>query len=270
METKKEKERKKQGCKDDLENERKEKREREKKEVRLRTRLRSIVEKRTKSYGVHAGTKTKTMTESLSSTLPTTANFNNDHALYTTAKPKKKKKKRKKKYTPRTNGFGNSWKHRFLDTTATGSRCVSLSLTNLVLMVYTYIYISLYVWSTLDGIFVRFLAIYARIPTVCAHTYTHTHTHTEDKVKGHACQPLIQHPHVHTFIFHSSTSSPPSVRHLDVLRPGVGNVYARIEEMRFLHRSFDCSELTISEIERMLPAISFLFFFLWTFFHERN
>lgn len=43
--------------------------------------------------------------------------INQDHADYTTAK-------KKKKNTPRTNGFGESFRHRFFDTTTLGSRCV--------------------------------------------------------------------------------------------------------------------------------------------------
>ena len=162
----------------------KKEREREKKRDCERDCVRQLKNRTNKSYGVYAGTKTKTMTEILLSRLL----INKDHALYTTAKAKnrKKKKKSKSKKKKKRENTAHQWfsgtveKHScFLDKTATGSRCVSLSLTNLVLMVYIYIsYISVRLIDSRWYMFVRFLAIYARVSTVCAHTYTHTHTHT--------------------------------------------------------------------------------------------
>ena len=86
----------------------KKEREREKKRDCERDCVRQLKNRTNKSYGVYAGTKTKTMTEILLSRLL----INKDHALYTTAKAKNRKKKKKikvkkrrKERTPRTNGF---------------------------------------------------------------------------------------------------------------------------------------------------------------------
>lgn len=86
-----------------------------KKEIDARLRLRIDNWKRCRTE--NTGTKAKTMTLRFSFHLSTML-INNDHADYTTAKEKKKKK------TPRTNGFGESFRHRFLDTTTIGSRCI--------------------------------------------------------------------------------------------------------------------------------------------------